>query len=192
MALVATAAVRIIGGRCGGGGVGGRGGIFGGAVRTPRPHLFLGGWKVPRFLVECGGGGSAAVAGAGGFDDFPDFGAELVGFEGFLEEAVEAVGTEAGGDFLFVEAAHEEDAGGGFAAADFAEGFGTVHLGHGEVEEDEGDLVGGAGEDLDGFAAIGRFEGLEAERFDECGADGADAGFVVNDEDGAGAPPFTG
>lgn len=115
-----------------------------------------------RGLERCGGG-SGAVARAGGFDDFPDFGAELVGFKGFLEEAVEAVGTETGGDFLFVKAAHEEDAGGGFEAADFAEGFGTVHLGHGEVEKDEGDPVGGAGEDFEGLAAIVGFEGLEAE-----------------------------
>ena len=73
----------------------------------------------------------------------------------FLEEPGESFSGEAGGDFVLGVAAGQDDADVGIESAQFSKSFFPVHMGHGQVEEDEGDGVLRVFVGFDGLGSVG-------------------------------------
>jgi hypothetical protein len=121
-------------------------------------------------------------AGEGG--DFAEAFEERLEGERLLENRDGAEAGEAIEDVFFAEAVHDEDAGAGVERADFAEDFGAVEAGHGEVEEDGGEALRGGAEVADGFVAVGGEDGFIAVSAELVVEGFEDGGFVVCDEDG--------
>ncbi len=123
-------------------------------------------------------GGAFAVV-----EDAAEFGEEEVFVEGLLDPALGVageLGTEGGGEHAEDD---DRDVGGDGIVAEALEGLPAAEAGHVEIEEDGFDVMFG-GED-ESLLAGGGFDDGVALAGEVLGDDGADAGVVVADQDGA-------